>query len=136
MTVPATENSLATALRKMSLLLSIAAALWLVLAGPAYWLRGTLALEGLSYAVLLCLVPGWLVVYVTTRYPEAGSQATAVLLGTGLRMAFVLIGMVTLKKTRPDLGHYEFQLWVILSYLAFLAVETVMIVKYTQDQEG
>ncbi len=136
MTAPATDNSLATAMRKMSLLLSIAAALWLVLAGPAYMLRGTLALEGLSYAVLMCLVPGWLVVYVTTRYPEAGSQATAVLLGTGLRMAFVLIGMVMLRDLRPELGHYEFQLWVILSYLAFLAVETVMIVKYTQDQEG
>jgi uncharacterized membrane protein YadS len=136
MTVSATDRSLATALRKMSLLLSIAGVLWLVLAGPAYWLRGTLALEGLSYAVLLGLVPGWLVVYVTTRYPEAGSQGTAVLLGTGLRMAFVLIGMTMLRSLRPDLGHYEFQLWVILSYLAFLVVETVMIVKYTQDQEG
>ena len=121
---------------KIGVLLAAAGVMWLLMAGPAYWLRGTLGLEGLTYAGLLCLVPGWLVVYVATRYPDAGSQGNAVLLGTGLRMAFVLIGMLVIRDLRPDLGHYEFQLWLILYYLAFLFVETLLVVKYTGAQKN
>jgi len=127
------ENSLNTAFRRMGLMLLAACGFWVLFAGPAYWLRGTLALEGLTYASLLCLIPGWVVVYVTARYPESGSQATAVLMGTGLRMAFVLVGMVTLKDLRPEFGHYEFQLWLILYYMAFLFLETLMIVKQNDN---
>ena len=125
------DNTLSTALRKLALITAAAVGLWLLMAGPAYGLRGLLALEGLTYAGLLCLVPGWVVVYVTCRYPESGSQGAAILLGTGLRMAFVLVGMVMLRNLRPELGHYEFQLWLIIYYIAFLVLETLMIVKQT-----
>lgn len=128
-------NRHSSARQKLAIMFLTALVVWLLLAGPAYWMRGVLGLEGLSYAGMLCLVPGWLVVYVTTRYPEADSQAKMVLLGTGLRMAFVLIGMVMLKNLRPDLGHYEFQLWLILYYLAFLFVETLLVVKSTNSQQ-
>lgn len=121
------------ALRKIAVLSAAAVGLWLVLSGPAYWLGGTAGLEGLTYAALLCLVPGWLVVYVTSRYPEAGTQATAVLLGTGLRMAFVLIGTIMLQGSRPDLGFREFVVWLICFYLAFLGLETAMLVKRTPE---
>ncbi len=117
----------------MGAMLLFACGLWALLAGPAYWSRGVIALEGLTYATLLCLAPGWVVVYVTARYPECGSQATAVLMGTGLRMAFVLVGMVMLQNMRPEFGHYEFQLWLILSYMAFLFLETLMLVKQTDS---
>ena len=127
------DHSLNTALRRMGFMLLVACGMWALFAGPAYMLRGTLALEGLTYATLLCLVPGWVVVYVTARYPECGSQATAVIMGTGLRMAFVLVGMVMLKNMRPEFGHYEFQFWLILSYMAFLFLETLMLVKQNDN---
>ncbi|MDC0308337.1 MAG: hypothetical protein P8M30_03830 [Planctomycetaceae bacterium] len=127
------HNSLNTAFRRMGFMLLAACGFWLLFAGPAYWSRGTLALEGLTYASLLCLVPGWVVVYVTARYPDSGSQATAVIMGTGLRMAFVLVGMVTLRGLRPEFGHYEFQLWLILFYMAFLFLETLMLVKQSNN---
>ncbi len=130
------QPSAAQLVRKLMLLLCAAAAMWLLMAWPAHRLAGSLGLEGLTYAGLLCLAPGWLVVYVTSRYPEAGSPSSAVLLGTGLRMAFVLIGMVGIRSVRPDLGHNEFQLWLVLYYLAFLAVETVMVVKSINKQKS
>jgi len=82
------------------------------------------------------LVPGWVVVYVTARYPNSGSQATAVVMGTGLRMAFVLVGMVMLRDLRPEFGHYEFQLWLILYYMAFLFLETLMLVKQNDNTKN
>lgn len=123
------DNTKTAAFLKMGWLLLVTMLLWGVMSGPAYWLRGGLALEGLAYAGLFCLIPGWVVVYVTSRYPDAGSQGGMVLLGTGLRMAFVLVGMVMLQSQRPDLGRYEFQLWLIFFYLAFLVIETLMVVK-------
>lgn len=133
---PEASDSQQSAFRKMLWLLLITVVLWIFMSVPAYWVRGTLALEGLTYASLLCLIPGWVVVYVTSRYPDAGSQGGMVLLGTGLRMAFVLIGMVLLRSRRPDFGHYEFQLWLILFYLAFLVIETLMVVKSIESKDN
>jgi hypothetical protein len=130
------DNSRSSSFRKMGWLMLFTVLLWGVMSGPAYWVRGVSALEGLSYAALLCLIPGWVVVYVTSRYPDGGSQAGMVLLGTGLRMAFVLIGMVMLSSRRPDLGLYEFQVWLILFYLAFLVIETAMVVKNLESKEN
>lgn len=128
------EYSQMSATRQAGLLLLVAISMWVVCSGPAYWLRGSLALEGLAYAGVLCLIPGLFVVYVTSRFSGGGSPSTGVLLGTGLRMAFVLIGMVIIRNLRPEMGHYEFQLWLVLDYLAFLVVETVIIVKSTDLQ--
>lgn len=125
-----------SATRQTGWLLVAAILMWLISSGPAYWLRGSLALEGLTYAGLLCLLPGLFVVYVTSRFPGAGSPSTGVLLGTGLRMAFVLIGMVVIRNIRPEMGHYEFQLWLVLYYLAFLMIETVIVVKSIDTQEN
>ena len=131
-----TEHTQISAARQTGWLLLVAILMWVVCSGPAYWLRGLLALEGLTYAGIICLVPGLVVVYVISQFPGGGSPATGVLLGTGLRMAFVLVGLVTLQNLRPELGHYEFQLWLIFYYLAFLAVETLIVVKSTDIQES
>jgi hypothetical protein len=131
-----TEHSQISAARQTGLLLLVAISMWVLCAGPAYWLRGSLALEGLTYAGILCLIPGLVVVYVTSRFPGGGSPGTGVLLGTGLRLAFVLIGMVMIQNLRPELGHYGFQLWLILYYLAFLTVETLIVIKSTETQDN
>lgn len=120
-------------LRKVGLLTLIAALLWGAQSFFAFSLAGADGLEGAAYASFICLLPGWLVVYVTSRYPDAGSQASAVLLGTGLRMAFVLVGAVVLIKTRPEWGLLEFYVWLLIDYLVFLALETLMLVPSESD---
>jgi len=114
--------------RKIGLLTLVAALMWGAQAYFAYTFAGSDGLEGSAYAAFICLLPGWLVVYVTSRYPDAGSQASAVLLGTGLRMAFVLVGAVVLVKTKPGWGLQEFYVWLLIDYLVFLGLETVMLV--------
>lgn len=130
------EHPKTSALRQSGWLLLVSVLMWLICSGPAFWLRGAIALEGLTYAGILCLLPGLVVVFVTSRYPDGDSPSTIVLLGTGLRMAFVLIGMVVIRNLRPEMGHYEFQLWLVLYYLAFLFVETLLVVKSTDIQES
>lgn len=110
-----------TRIRQLSV---VTGAIWLVAALPAWLLAGALGLEGLSYALLLCLVPGIAVLWFVK--PEGGpNQAlTAVLLGMGLRMAVVLAGTLLLKEARPDLGPSAFLVWVVVGYLATLTFET------------
>ena len=111
-------------------LTAVTATVWLVVTGPAYMLSGVLGLEGASYAAVLCLVPGWLVFLVVDRYFVAHAQVAGVLLGTVLRMLFVLVGLVTIKATRPELGFREFVVWILVFYMATLLTETLMLVKH------
>lgn len=105
------------------------AAAWLVLAGPAWLVAGTLGLEGLSYAALLGLIPGWLVFWFASRYGTANIAAKAVLGGMVLRMLVVLAGIALVSAVRPMLGIREFVMWVLVFYLVSLAVETVLVLR-------
>ena len=114
--------------RKLGLLGVIAVLVWGMQLAPAWGLAGPAGLEGTTYAAILCLLPGWLVVYLTSRYPDAGSPLMALLLGMGLRMAFVLMATVVLIDVRPGWGMREFYAWLLVDYFVFLAVETAMVV--------
>jgi hypothetical protein len=102
---------------------------WLLLSVPAYKWAGTLGLEGLSYAALLSLVPGWLVLSCVALTGNSRSQAMATLAGTVVRMLFVLLGVLVLRISRPDLGLKEFQGWVVAFYFITLFVETIFLVR-------
>jgi hypothetical protein len=108
-------------------LLLTAAGLWLVAAGPAWLLAGARGIEGLTYAVLLCAVPGVVAVQFAAGR-TGGQQALAgMLMGMGLRMAVVLVAALVLQNLRPDLGLVEFYVWLVLAYFVMLAVETRML---------
>ncbi len=115
--------------RQCSWLTALAAAMWSALAVVAYTLGGSAGLEGLTYAALLCLLPGWLVFFVGSRYREPKPQAVAMLMGTVVRILVVLAGVLTLQTWRPGLGFWEFLVWVVVFYLAMLAAETWLLVR-------
>ena len=119
--------------RKLGWMGVIALLVWGVQLAPAYAIAGPQGLEGSAYAAILCLLPGWLVVYLTARYPNAGSPLMAMLLGMGLRMACVLVGIVVLMDVRPGWGMWEFYTWLLCDYFAFLAIETAMVVPVKSD---
>ena len=103
--------------------------LWLLLAGPAYLVADVDGLEGLTYAGLICLVPGWLLFFIASKSSDAGQQvAMTILGGMGLRMVFVLVGLVVIQSQRPDLGVREFVVWLLVYYLASVALETYVVV--------
>ncbi len=120
------------AARRSGWLTASTALVWLVLAGPAHWLSGVTGLEGLSIAALLSLAPGWLVfwgVAAASGVPGQSGQSMAVLAATGVRLIFVLFGVLLMKSMRPDLGLREFHSWVIVFYSVSLMVETLLLVK-------
>jgi hypothetical protein len=107
-------------------LTAVTAGLWLLCAAPAWFVADVSGIEGLTYALLLCLIPG----IVTLRFARVGDSRQApyvVLAGMGLRMASVLIGALVLRWARPELGVSAFHLWLIVGYLVTLAVETRML---------
>ena len=96
----------------------------LLASGLSFTVAGWRGVEGLVYASLLCLIPGWMTVFVGDILKHSESSAYIVLVGTGFRMLFVLLGMVAIRSLRPDLGFREFTVWLIVSYLVALALET------------
>ncbi len=105
-------------------LLLATAGLWLIAAVPAWLVAGVLGLEGLTYAVLLCAPPGILALVVAERGRDANRALMGLLVGAGVRMAAVLAVTLLLKEMRPDLGLREYFVWLVISYLTMLAVET------------
>ena len=99
------------------------------LAVAAFVLRGWLAVEGVGYSVALCLVPGWLTVFCGELLRSRDLSAYVVLVGTGFRLLFVLLGFLAVGALRPELGFVEFTVWLIPSYLVALALETAVILR-------
>jgi len=130
MAVPQSRTSWQTIGSRCGLLVAVAVATWLVAAAPAWWLGGRAALEGLTIAAVLCLLPGCLMFLFVSRMVTSDSQMAIVVLGgAGLRMLFVLAGMLAMQSLRPELGFREFVVWLLVFYLVMLAVETVLVLK-------
>jgi hypothetical protein len=98
-------------------------AAWLLLVGPAAFWQGSQGVEGLSWAALVCLVPGLFVVMqvagMGVERPLAG-----LVVGMALRLAVVSASAVLLCSLNPDLRGETFLVWLVPCYLAALAVET------------
>lgn len=119
--------------RQTTWLIATLALLWLVLALPARWVGGAAGLEGLTWAIGLCLFPGLLVLLVMGLLPKMAAAPHAILLSTAVRMLLVLAGVLVIRETRPELGFREFFAWLILSYMAALAIESFFLVRQQQQ---
>jgi hypothetical protein len=115
-----------TALRSAGVLTAVTAGMWLALAGPTVAVAGPDALEGLTYAALLCLVPGWLVyaLAVGPAAPHSNRHVFAVLAGTLVRLFVVLGGVLVIRAARPQIGLREFLGYLAIFYVVALIVET------------
>jgi len=123
------------ALIRCGWLTAAAVGLWAAMLFPANLVAGSLGIEGLTIAALLCLVPGCLVFIIAAFFTSTGTPlAFVVLAGTGLRMLTVLVGVLVLQSLRPELGMREFTVWAVLFYLAMLLTETLLIVRSAPDQ--
>jgi len=120
-------------LRQSAWLIATLAGLWLVLALPARWVGGIAGLEGLTWAIGLCLLPGLMVLVVMGLVPKLAMAPHAILLSTAVRMLLVLAGVLVIRETRPELGFREFFAWLILSYMAALAIESFFLVRQQQQ---
>lgn len=124
---PDSQRSEHSALRNAVRLTLFGILFWLLLAGPAWLIANEAGLIGVSAAAGLCLLPGYLAV--TVRSWAGESQSTFMLATGGIRLAFVLTGVLVVKFKWPDVGMSEFYVWLIAFYLLTLAFETQLAVR-------
>jgi hypothetical protein len=115
--------------RQLLGLSGVLAVVWIVLAVPIVIYSGSAGLEGLCWAVILCLVPGCLVVGLQEIVPSMSAAPHAVMLATVVRMLFVTGGVVLLRAIRPELLTMEFVACLVISYLAALAAESYYLLR-------
>lgn len=116
----------------VSLLLA-SAAWWGLWSGPAFWLGGREGILTLTLAGVLCVVPGLIVLGMVSRFSGPDMRAWAILIGTGLRLAFVLAGVLLASKW----GGWNFRgtwFWIVVFYLFVLLVETLLVLKSQPDK--
>jgi hypothetical protein len=100
--------------------------LWVVLAGPAFLMGGPPAVVGLGAAVLLCLLPGLVVLSLHSGWLGRQQPLSGLLLAMGLRLAFVLASALVVHQISPEVLATAFLIWLVPAYLVALAVETRM----------
>ena len=101
---------------------------WVLCFWPAKFLRGEAGVWWMTLAAVCCLVPGWIVVFLSglAIFPN---DLAAMLVQTILRGGVVGTVAVTVKLLRPDVGVVEFFGWLIGFYLLALASEVVLLRK-------
>ena len=102
-----------------------------LLAERQQWDRPELTILWSATAALLCLVPTALTL-AWTRWAYTGrpeQQLLAVMGGTAVRMAFVMVAGLVLFLGFPDFQYQRFWVFVVVYYLFTLALEMVLIVR-------
>ena len=102
-----------------------------VAAAAAYRSVGSAGVEGVVCSGALCLIPGWLTIFASHWFRASPQAVYLVVAAMVNRLLFVLVGVLTVSTLRPDLGFYEFLVWLIAIYMVALALETWLILMPT-----
>jgi len=124
-------------LRRCGWLTVITIGVWGLLVWPVYAWGGWRSVEGMSLAAVLCLLPGWLVFWLLSRYGVAHGPMI-ILAASGIRMTAVLGAAMYIQSVRP-LPFNMFFVWLVPFYLVTLAVETFLVLPvnpfFSQERE-
>jgi hypothetical protein len=89
-------------------------------------MRGEAGVWWMSLAAIAVLVPGWIVVFLSSA-AILRNHLAAMLVQTMIRLFSVAGTSVAVKQLRPDLGIVDFFGWLIAFYLLALAVEVTLL---------
>lgn len=98
---------------------------WVLCFYPARLLNGSSGVWWMSLAAISCLVPGWVVVFLS-GLSALRNELSAMMVQTMVRLLTVASLAVVLRKFRPELGFRDFYGWLVLFYLLALSVEVVL----------
>lgn len=103
---------------------------WVVCFWPARLLNGEDGVWWMSIAAICCLVPGWIVVFLSTLdiFP---SDLGAMLVQMSVRLAVVGGAAVVVKRLHPEFGPGDFAGWLVGFYLLALFVEVWLLRRQT-----
>ena len=105
---------------------------WAVCFWPARTLNAESGVFWMSIAAICCLVPGWIVVFLSGLdiFPN---DLSAMLVQTMIRLFSVAAAAVTIRKLKPEIGFADFYGWLVGFYLLAMAVE-VWILRQSQKK--
>lgn len=78
-------------------------------------------------SIALCLIPGWMTIFAGELLRFRDLSAFIILVGMGLRVMFVLIGLLAVAMFIPGVGLREFAIWLVVGYLVALVLETWLV---------
>jgi len=96
---------------------------WVICFWPAKLLHGQSGVGWMSLAAICCLVPGWVIVFLS-RLAIFRDPLVAMLIQMLLRLGLVGVVALVVSQWRPEVGVAEFYGWLIGFYLLALAAET------------
>ena len=121
-----TQNSRGAGIKSALWLTFFVALGWALCFWPARMLRGEAGVWWMSLAAIAVLVPGWIVVFLSSA-AILRNYLVAMLVQTMIRLFSVAGTSVAVKQLRPDLGIVDFFGWLIAFYLLALAVEVTLL---------
>jgi len=121
-----TQNFRGAGIRSALWLTFFVALGWALCFWPARTLRGEAGVWWMSLAAIAVLVPGWIVVFLSSA-AILRNELSAMLVQTMIRLFSVAGTAMAVKKLRPDLGIIDFFGWLIAFYLLALAVEVALL---------
>lgn len=109
-------------LKSAALLTVVLLAGWALCFWPARMLRGSAGVQWMTVAAICCLVPGWIVVFLS-GLAMVRNDLSALLLQTGVRLFSIAAAALVVRKQWPELGFADFFGWLVLFYLLSMTVE-------------
>ncbi len=99
---------------------------WLLCFWPARMLRGDAGLFWMTVAAICCLIPGWIVVFLS-RLAIFPDELWLMLAQTSVRLVSVMGAAVAVRTFWPQLGVADFFGWLIGFYLLALLLEVYLL---------
>jgi len=101
---------------------------WVVCFFPARMLRGEPGVWWMTIAAICCLIPGWIVVFLS-MVAIVRNEFTAMAIQMLVRLFTVATVALLVRKFRPELGFVDFFGWLVGFYLLALVTEVVVLRK-------
>lgn len=107
---------------------------WVVSFWPARSLRGETGVWWMTIAAICCLIPGWIVVFLS-MVAIVRSEFGAMALQMIVRLFTVASVALVVRKFRPELGFVDFFGWLVGFYLLALVSEVIVLRKSSVGQK-
>ena len=123
-----TGSSFKTGLVSAFWLTVVVAVGWAVCFLPARMLRGDSGVWWMTIAAICCLIPGWIVVFLS-MVAIVRNEFTAMAMQMLVRLFTVATVALVVRKFRPELGFVDFFGWLVGFYLLALVTEVMVLKK-------
>ena len=108
---------------------------WAVCFWPARMLRGESGVWWMTIAAICCLIPGWIVVFLS-MVAIVRNEFTAMAIQMLVRLFMVASVALVVRKFRPELGFVDFFGWLVGFYLLALVTEVVVLRKNSTGKKS